>query len=650
MSVTTAATEASSRERGRLSTIVVSCLAIVAAIAGLVLGGVYQRAPNPRASPPAPGKITKAGVQLELPSGWAQAGAADLSAFDQAVWLIDGQTRVRAAVALLPAASPSLLPVGLDATGTPETVQLGRRGRAWRYRATSSDGIPLVVYAAPTTKGVATVGCLRVSGGEAERSCRAVAEALTVPGSRRLEPGQRAALFTQLPNTVAGLDAARAKGLRALETARRSTGQALAAKSLARAHRDAVAELGPVSSNGDSLATETVGVLGATASAYAALADAAHARSPKAYAEARGAVTSADDRLRRTMAKVAAAVDTANRAATAAATPAPAPRADADGTAVPATPARGAARVRARKSAPASPAASSGPAAVALGLVWALVVVAVVALVVRARRVRRPDAGTFAGLAGSLAPGSGLAVASGGLGRGSRGAVEDREPVRLWRVEGHEPGGAEGRFAPAGVGGGGVPAPPDRGRGWIAEVEWCHAGGVARFRVLAADAEGTAVAIAESVALEWPPSGPESVQAMSRAADELEAAMLAAGWKPLPPGEAWYAKRFAWPRAAAPRRASVGAAAVAGPEPAASVGAAAVAGPEPAARAVGAEDAALSAGSASRACRGRRVPSGCGGVRSAGMRATGARALRRSRSSRRAGADSRSADRRRSSG
>ena len=56
---------------------------------------------------------------------------------------------------------------------------------------------------------------------------------------------------------------------------------------------------------------------------------------------------------------------------------------------------------------------------------------------------------------------------------------------------------------------------------------------------------------------------------MSRAADELEAAMLAAGWKPLPPGEAWYAKRFAWPRAAAPRRAAVAAPAVPGPEPAA---------------------------------------------------------------------------------
>ena len=68
---------------------------------------------------------------------------------------------------------------------------------------------------------------------------------------------------------------------------------------------------------------------------------------------------------------------------------------------------------------------------------------------------------------------------------------------------------------------------------------------------------------------------------MSRAADELEVAMLAAGWKPLPPGEAWYAKRFAWPRAAAPRRAPT---------------APAVPGPEPAAPAVTADDAAFEPG------------------------------------------------------
>ena len=266
------------------------------------------------------------------------------------------------------------------------------------------------------------------------------------------------------------------------------------------------------------------------------------------------------------------------------------PRADADGTAVPATPTRGAARVRAKKTAAATPATSSSPAPAALWLVFALIVVTAATLVVRARRDRRPNARKLADLAGSLNPASRLAVAPGGLARVSRRPVEDGEPVGLWRVKGNAPEPElERRSVPAGTGGRGAPIPPDRGRAWIAEVEWSQAEDVARFRVLAADAEGTAVTIAESLALEWPPSGPKSVQAMSRAAEALETAMLAAGWKPLPPGEAWYAKRFAWPRAAAPRRAPVAAPAV--PRR------------EAAAPAVTADDAALELGG-----RFRRVP------------------------------------------
>jgi hypothetical protein len=41
------------------------------------------------------------------------------------------------------------------------------------------------------------------------------------------------------------------------------------------------------------------------------------------------------------------------------------------------------------------------------------------------------------------------------------------------------------------------------------------------------------------------------VQALSAAADALEAALLAAGWQPLPQGSAWYSKRFQWEPAAA---------------------------------------------------------------------------------------------------
>jgi len=36
------------------------------------------------------------------------------------------------------------------------------------------------------------------------------------------------------------------------------------------------------------------------------------------------------------------------------------------------------------------------------------------------------------------------------------------------------------------------------------------------------------------------------VRTLSDAGERLEAAVLAAGWRALPPGDAWYAERFAW--------------------------------------------------------------------------------------------------------
>jgi hypothetical protein len=91
--------------------------------------------------------------------------------------------------------------------------------------------------------------------------------------------------------------------------------------------------------------------------------------------------------------------------------------------------------------------------------------------------------------------------------------------------------------------------PPNTHLEWTAEIEWRQTDGAARFRVIARG-PGT-VTLAQSPPLEWPPSGPAAVQATTDAAEQLAAAMTAAGWKPLPPGRAWYAKRFAWEPVAA---------------------------------------------------------------------------------------------------
>jgi len=89
--------------------------------------------------------------------------------------------------------------------------------------------------------------------------------------------------------------------------------------------------------------------------------------------------------------------------------------------------------------------------------------------------------------------------------------------------------------------------PPDPDRLWTAEIQWARSEDTARFCVVARDEQGdTESVIARSEAFGWPPEGTEAVQALVGAADALSEALTLAGWKPLPRGAAWYAKRFAW--------------------------------------------------------------------------------------------------------
>ena len=93
-------------------------------------------------------------------------------------------------------------------------------------------------------------------------------------------------------------------------------------------------------------------------------------------------------------------------------------------------------------------------------------------------------------------------------------------------------------------------------RVWRTEIEWCAMGGEAYFRAVARPTEGSEeVVVAESARLPWPPSGAAAAPALTTAAEELENGLLAAGWRPLPPGDAWYAKRFAWEPVASARAA-----------------------------------------------------------------------------------------------
>jgi hypothetical protein len=90
-------------------------------------------------------------------------------------------------------------------------------------------------------------------------------------------------------------------------------------------------------------------------------------------------------------------------------------------------------------------------------------------------------------------------------------------------------------------------APPDRRRAWTAEIEWRESDADGVFRVVGRPDGGSGdVTIGESARIDWPPKGAAAVEALRQAPKQLEAALLAAGWRSLPPGDKWYARRFAW--------------------------------------------------------------------------------------------------------
>jgi hypothetical protein len=332
MSVSSAFGAARPVRRGKLPVATAVCVLVVAvAIAGLLLDGSFGGGGDGSAvrPPTAPQTIAHEGLRVQVPSGWARGDAATVPGFSRPLGLRNAGERLRATFERLPATSATLLPAAFVMTlkGAPErpdVVRLASGRQAWRYRFAQDDGSVTVLYAVPTTGGVVTVACMSPIGAGVPRGCEALASAITVPGSRPLEPGPRAAFYSRLPAAVSDLDVARAKGVRELSAATRSTGQAAAADGLARAHVAAGAALAPLTAEGDGLPATTVGALSATAAAYAALASAARARSPRAYADAGRAVTGANADLRRTMTKVAAAASAASRTAIQAASTRPA--------------------------------------------------------------------------------------------------------------------------------------------------------------------------------------------------------------------------------------------------------------------------------------------------------------------------------------
>jgi len=179
-----------SRPRAQVPLLRIGLLAVAAVIAGALIGTVFHSEPPQRVEKSVP--VSGAGVGLLPPAGWAQGGAVALPGFKRALWLRNAGEGLRAGVALLPADSPTLLPKALSANAwQPETLRPRSGYEVWRYRVETLAGSAGYVYTAPTTGGVATLACL---GASVPKRCDALVSSMVVPGTRRLELSDRAAL------------------------------------------------------------------------------------------------------------------------------------------------------------------------------------------------------------------------------------------------------------------------------------------------------------------------------------------------------------------------------------------------------------------------------------------------------------------------
>ena len=314
----------------RLSALTVAVVLAAATTLGLLLaraivGGGERTTPVRPATEAKP--IAHGGLRVQLASGWTAAEAVTLPGFSRPLGLANEGERLRAVVERLPATSPTLLPAAFERTvpapgARPDAVRLASGQPAWRYRFAKADGSVTVLYAAPTTAGVATVACMSPAGAGVPRGCATLASGLAVPGARPLEPGISSAFFSRLPAAVSDLDRARREGMRDLATATDPAGQAKAAAGLVGAHQAATAALAPLAVKGAALPARTVGALSAAATSYATLAGAARAHSPLGYAAAGRGVSEADADLRRTLTRASAAMSAASAGGHVARTPA----------------------------------------------------------------------------------------------------------------------------------------------------------------------------------------------------------------------------------------------------------------------------------------------------------------------------------------
>jgi hypothetical protein len=293
---------------------VVAAVAVLAAGAGILVGGREPSKPAPSRPAALSSSAGNDVLDLSFPATWrrtarppaiegldvARPVAISTAAGDAGI--VAGRTA---------ATGPALLPRAfvkqLADRPAADRVRLGA-SQALRYRGLrpGGSGPALTVFAVPTSRGVATIACHAPATAAAafQADCERVAASLKLSGAKAYSLGPQSSYARGADRALATLAAARSRDRRALAGARTQAGQATLAGALATGHdraADALARL-EVSPADATAHTALMAAIRRARGGYARMARAARRHDAKGFAAGKRTVRDGDAMLRSALA------------------------------------------------------------------------------------------------------------------------------------------------------------------------------------------------------------------------------------------------------------------------------------------------------------------------------------------------------------
>ena len=301
--------------RAAAGPLLAATLAVVAVVAGLLVGGSGGDGDGTPAQLP---NIASTGdVGVRYPSGWSRSAARpEIPGLE-----VDGGVALEAGtpagaqvlLGKIAGSGPTLLPASFTEKlehppSGEDRVRLSDGVEAYRYAGLTPAGFggkSLTLFVVPTTAGAAALACVAPPAAAAafRPDCERVASTLELTGARALPLGPSTSYAQGLDRMVRGLNRARTRLRARLRDARRPGGQARSADQLARAYSAALAALPDAPGPAEQRAHAAIrDALASTRDAYERMSASAQGGDSAGFGAARESVQSGERAFQRALA------------------------------------------------------------------------------------------------------------------------------------------------------------------------------------------------------------------------------------------------------------------------------------------------------------------------------------------------------------